>query len=115
MKTELLKDEITKESISKFFKDILNYKFVSSTKSKYTITSGNHNFYFLTDSLRIEQKKSIVSFSIDYDDIEKIEVYAYSEEDYELTIFIDLGVFIILKDGAGIEFKDEVKKVLYEQ
>lgn len=115
MKTELIKNEITRKTIANFFKDILNYKFLSSTKSKYAITSGNYNFYFLTDSLRIEKKKSIVSFLLHYDDIEKIELFAYGERDYELTIFIDIGVFLILKDCAGIELKEKVKEELFNE
>ena len=116
MKTELLKSEITRKSISKFFKEILNYNFLSSTKSKYAMASGNYNFYFLTNSLKIEMKKSIISFSIDYDDIERIELYIGEDGELYLQIDIDNGVYVIFNAaGAGIELKDEVKEALYNE
>lgn len=117
MKTELKKGEITKRSLSKYFKEILNYKFLSCNSYRYAIASGKYNIYFGDRSIYIDfSKKIITSVCVGYKDIEKIGVYIGEAGELYLQIDISSGLKVIFSENsAGIEFKDEVKKVLYEQ
>lgn len=116
MQTVLTRNEITRKTIANFFKEILNYKFISCDCYKYAIIIGKYNFCFGDKSLYIEYSvKIITSICVSYKDIEKIEVYIGEDGELYLQIDIDNGVKVIFdENGAGIEFKEKVKAELYE-
>lgn len=107
---ELTRNEITRKSISNYFKKILKYKFLSSTRSKYAIISGKYEFNFFPEFLVIRLEKTSFSISVRYEHIEKIKTYI----DGILVIFIENGAFINLTDGEGVKFKESAKAAFYE-
>lgn len=117
MKTVLTRNEITRRSITKFFKEILNYKFFCCTCYAYAILSGNYIISFGHKSINIEHNEKIITtIYIYYKNIERIELYIGEYGELYLQIDIDNGVHVIFdENGAGIEFKDEVKEALYNE
>ena len=116
MKTVLTGNEITRESLIKFFKEIINYKFVSCDSYKYVIESGKYNFIFAQDCLIVRYNKDFTSrVCINYNDIKEINLYT-CEDDSEIYLQFDTdnGTYFGFDiNKAEIEVNEKVKAELY--
>lgn len=114
MKTELEKDEITKQNLKKFFKDNFKYTFHSNTVWFYMITIQRLSFSFTTTDLTISTMDWNFEIKLDLELLEKVFINKTEDGELYLQINASNGLIIML-DENSVEFKDEVRKALNEQ
>lgn len=114
MQTVLTRNEITKKSVTKFFKYILDYDFKRCNCYKYLIFSGAYDFCFLDKSIIISFTNNLkTAIYIGYKDINHIEIDIGEDDNLYLVIECINGLSIALKDNEQIKFSEEVKAELY--